>query len=185
MIKPTLVLFLVCVVIAGSLAFVNRATDDVIEARTKAEQEEFRKQVMDKADTFEMVNPEGIPQEVTEVYAAFNGTDIVGYVIGVAPKGYGGNIGMIVGVSMEGQVTGVIIGDHNETPGLGSRAKEPGFISQFTGISMKDTLTVVKQEKKSSNEIQALSGATITSRAVTEGVSAALEMAEMMIEGGN
>jgi electron transport complex protein RnfG len=57
-IKPTLVLFLVCVIITGALAAVNRVTIEIIDQRTKAEQEEFRKQLLDKADSFKQITLE-------------------------------------------------------------------------------------------------------------------------------
>jgi electron transport complex protein RnfG len=103
-------------------------------------------------------------------------------------KGYGGIIGMTVGVNADGKITGVIIGSNNETPGLGSRTTEPDFTGRFAGISLKDVLnnalTVVKQNKKEANEIQAVTGATISSRAVTKGVQAALD-AVAVVQGGD
>ncbi len=184
-IKPTMVLFAVCIVVSGALAVVNNVTMDVIEERTKVEQEEFRKQVLEQADRFTQAADVDDLDNVTDVYAGFSGDDPVGYVMSVVSKGYGGDINMIVGVDMKGQVTKVIIGDNEETPGLGSKAKESEFIDQFSGVTVNDQLAVVKQNKKAANEIQALSGATITSRGVTEGIQAALRTAEILLEGGN
>jgi len=184
-IKPTLVLFVVCAVITGALAYVNDMTQDIIFQRTQQEQEQFRKDVMGNADRFVQVNPAGISDKVAGVYEAYSqdGT-IIGYVMDVKTKGYGGTISLTVGVNTDGQVTGVIIGDNNETPGLGSKAKEPGFTGQFKEVNVNHTLSVVKQNKKSANEIQAISGATITSRAVTEGVQIALDSVKLITEGG-
>jgi len=182
--KPTLVLFLVCVIISGSLAYVNNITRDVIEESTKAEQAESRKQVMTEAESFKEVKAENISDAVTGVYEGYKGNEKIGYVMDVTVKGYGGNISMTVGVDLNGHITGVKIGDHNETPGLGAKAAEPEFINQFGDITFNDNLTVVKQNKKASNEIQAVSGATISSRAVTRGVSVALQAAGILIKGG-
>ncbi|HEY8500134.1 MAG TPA: FMN-binding protein, partial [Clostridia bacterium] len=110
---------------------------------------------------------------------------LAGYVVNVAAKGYGGDINMIVGVDNNGAVTGIIIGDNEETPGLGTKALEPDFINQFSEVSFNDKLTVVKQNKKSANEIQAISGATVTSRGLTEGVQAALDVSKKLMEEGN
>ncbi|NLD22260.1 MAG: FMN-binding protein [Bacteroidales bacterium] len=102
----------------------------------------------------------------------------------VTVKGYGGDINMTVGVDIKGHITGVKIGSHNETPGLGAKASEPEFISQFGEVTINDKLVIVKQNKKAANEIQAISGATISTKAVTEGVSAALSAADILIKGG-
>lgn len=183
-IKPAVVLFSVCIVISGALAYVNDGTKDIIEARTKAEQEQFRKEVMKQAERFVEVKPQGIFDNVTGIYEGYSGENLVGYVMDVTTKGYGGSMSLTVGIDFSGQVSGVIIGENSETPGLGSKSKEPEFISQYEEVTINDEITVVKQNKKSSNEIQAISGATITSRGVTEGVQAALDCVKYMTEGG-
>lgn len=182
--KPTLVLFIVCAVITGSLAYVNAMTKDIIDERTREAQEQYRKEVMSEADQFVQIEPDGMADKIVGIYEAYNQDTIVGYVMDVITKGYGGSMSLTVGVNIDGQVTGVIIGDNNETPGLGSKAKEPDFINQFYETTVKDTLSVVKQNKKAANEIQAISGATITSRAVAEGVQAALDSVKLIKEGG-
>lgn len=96
----------------------------------------------------------------------------IGCAVTVAPKGYGGEIEMMVGVAEDGTVTGVEILSMSETAGLGSKASEEGFRSQYLGKT--DTLTLGKGE----GEIAAISGATVTSKAVTEGVNAAVAAAK-------
>jgi len=187
-IKPTLVLFLVCVVISGSLAYVNGITKDTIQKNTQAEQEEFRRQVLQESEKFEPAEQEGMPETVKGIYTGFAGNDPVGFVVEVSPKGYGGAINMTVGVNMEGDVTGVIVGNNNETPGLGSKATGGDFIAQFSSITMKEladnVLVVVKQQPKAANEVQAVSGASISSRAITRGVQEALD-AVKIVKGGD
>jgi len=183
-IKPTLVLFVVCFVISGSLAYVNDMTKDVIEESAIAEQAESRRQVMMEAESFKKVEANGVPDAVTGVYEGYKGKEAIGYVMDVTVKGYGGNISMTVGVSLEGNITGVIIGSNNETPGLGSKATEPAFVNQFNEVGINDNLIMVKQNKKAPNEIQAVSGATVSSKAITKGVDAALSAAETLIKGG-
>ncbi len=77
-------------------------------------------------------------------------------------KGYGGDIGVIVAVNLENdQIVGVGVTTHSETPGVGSRAKtDPAFTAQFKGLSMKEPFQV----KADGGQIDAVSGATITSR---------------------
>ncbi|NLM11217.1 MAG: RnfABCDGE type electron transport complex subunit G [Clostridiaceae bacterium] len=184
-IKPTLILFIVCAVITGALAYVNGITENIILVRAEETQKQYRKEVMSEADSFVKINPEGIPEKIAGIYEAYSNDTLAGYVIDVVTKGYGGSMNLTVGINTDGKVTGVIIGDNNETPGLGSKAEETDFIDQFKEVSVNDTLTVVKQNKKSANEIQAISGATITSRAVAEGVQVALDSVKLITEGGN
>ena len=101
---------------------------------------------------------------VTAVYAA--GDD--GYVVEVAPSGFGGNITMMVGVDMNGACTGVSIVKMSETAGLGANASKDWFREQFVGLT--GTVKVTKD----GGVIDSLTGATITSRAVADGVTAAL-----------
>ena len=79
-------------------------------------------------------------------------------------KGYGGDIGLMVGINMEDDtIVGAGVTTHSETPGLGATAKDdPGFVSQFKGLSINDTYKVTNDGGK----VNAMSGATITSRAV-------------------
>jgi electron transport complex protein RnfG len=94
-------------------------------------------------------------------------------VYGVSHKAYGGDIKVIVGVLADGSINGIRILEHKETPGLGSRAAEPEFLSQFNGNGR--TGEFVWKVKKDGGSVDAISGATISSRAVTEAVDNALE----------
>lgn len=85
----------------------------------------------------------------------------------VAPRGYGGKIEMLVGVDSSGKVTGVKILNHTETPGLGANIVRPDFLKQFVGKSAGDPI----EPKK---DIDAITGATISSKAVCMGVKEAL-----------
>jgi len=84
-------------------------------------------------------------------------------------KGYGGDVGLMVAVNMEDDtIVGAGVTTHSETPGLGARAKDdPGFVSQFKGMPIKETFKVTNDGGK----INAMSGATITSRAVCAAAS--------------
>ena len=92
-------------------------------------------------------------------YVAFEGSG----------KGFGGSMGLMLGVDIEtDQIAGVGITTHSETPGLGSRAKtDPEFTNQFKGKAISETFKV----KTDGGQIDALSGATVTSRGVAEGVT--------------
>ncbi|MFR2465176.1 MAG: FMN-binding protein, partial [Clostridia bacterium] len=113
-------------------------------------------------------------------YRAENG----GVAMKVMGTGYGGDMEMAVGIDADGNVTGVSIISHGETPGLGAKATEADFIDQYSGKNAKETLTVVKGDA-AENEISAISGATITSRGVTEGVNEALQYYTVYLKEGN
>jgi Na+-translocating ferredoxin:NAD+ oxidoreductase subunit G len=89
-------------------------------------------------------------------------------------KGYGGNVGLMVGMNTdEDKLIGVGVTTHSETPGMGAKAKDdPDFIGQFKGINTTGPVKVAKDGGK----INAISGATITSRAVCSGATDAIEM---------
>ncbi|MDD6551645.1 MAG: RnfABCDGE type electron transport complex subunit G [Lachnospiraceae bacterium] len=97
----------------------------------------------------------------------------LGYVITVVTKSYGGNATFSMGVTNDGKMNGYKITDISDTPGLGMKSTEPSFMNQFKGIAV-GKYTVTKSTPKD-NEIQAISGATITSRAITNGVDAGFE----------
>ena len=97
----------------------------------------------------------------------------LGYVITVVTKSYGGNATFSMGVTNDGKMNGYKITDISDTPGLGMKSTEPAFMNQFKGIAV-GKYTATKSTPKD-NEIQAISGATITSRAITNGVDAGFE----------
>ncbi|MQN01633.1 MAG: FMN-binding protein [Lachnospiraceae bacterium] len=98
----------------------------------------------------------------------------LGYVLTVVTKSYGGNVTFSMGVTNKGKMNGYKITDTSDTPGLGLKARDdPSFGNQFKGISA-GKYSVIKG-KASKNQIQAISGATITSRAITNGVNAGFE----------
>lgn len=89
-------------------------------------------------------------------------------------NGYGGNIGVMTGVSLEtDEIIGMAVTTHQETPGLGSKAKDdPAFVAKFRGLSILDSFAV----KADGGDIDAMSGATVTSRGVCEAVTKANEI---------
>ncbi len=121
--------------------------------------------------------------KIGTVYEAKSGSDFYGYVVEAASsKGYGGNIVLYVGVAADGTVGGVSITDLSETPGLGMEA--PGFLApQFAGKKV-DRFIYTKTEAKAENEVDAISSATITTRAVTNAVNGGLRVARELLEGG-
>lgn len=159
-------LFIITAVSALVLAVVNSLTADIIAARAEAERQAAMTSVSPEATVFSELYSEDTT--IDGITGAYDGTTFVGYCVEVSPNGFGGPISMIVGVDDGGSVTGVAILEHDETPGLGSKADSPEFLDQY--LDKSGSITVNDGE----NSIDAITGATITSKAVTEGVNTAL-----------
>jgi electron transport complex protein RnfG len=166
--------------VALILALANMATIDRINFINQKAQSDARQAVLPAASDFEEINVEGLGQGdykiVKNVYAGKSSGKTIGYTIGVGPMGFGGEIDMIVGIDESGKVTGINIVNFLETPGLGTKADEPQFKDQYNGKSIDKPLVVIKNGTPKDNEIVAISGATISSNAVTEGVNTAIKV---------
>ncbi len=188
MIKPALRLFIICVVTAFCLAFVNYMTKDTIAQRIAQEAEEQRKQVMTAADTFEKLegwselDDSGL---IKEAFAAYSGDKLTGYVFSAAPSGFGGEIAVTIGVGSDSRISGVRVGNNEETPGLGSKTAEEVFLEQYQGKETGDEIKIVKRPVSADDEVQAVSGATISSSAVTSAVQASAELGEKLLKEQN
>jgi len=177
---------LIITLVAGiALSFTNIVTEGPIQQQIQKENDLARKSVLSNADSFEEVNLDEIKSTIQwndsynmiqEVYRGKSGEKNVGYTFKVLPKGYGGEIELTVGITSEGKLEGIKIGSNSETPGLGAKAVEPEFQSQYRGKTVEMELTVVKTPATKDNEVQAITGATITSKAVTDGVNAAISL---------
>ena len=161
-----IVLFVICVVTSLLLGLVNEITADRI-AEITAENTRLAMQEVLQADSYDEVEYTGGDSQVTGVYKAGD----AGYVVEVSVSGSQGMISMVVGVDTAGTVTGVSIVDMSETPGLGDKASEPEFRSQFVGTTGDAAVD------KDGGTIAALTGATVTSGAVANGVNAAVAAA--------
>ncbi len=183
-IKNTLILAAITVVSGLVLGAAYEVTKDPI-AQTQAKQkQEACQQVYPEADSFEQMDVDqdaakeaiknmGTNATVDEVYSATVDGSEAGYVITVTDKdGYGGDIQITVGVMNDGTVNGISFLSISETAGLGMRAKEPNFYNQFAG--QKADKFYVSKDGGDGQPIDALSGATITSRAVTGAVNTAI-----------
>ena len=119
------------------------------------------------------------PTMVDDMYAAWQGEALAGYCVEVTADGFGGPMELMVGVSAQGSVTGVAILSHSETPGLGDGVEDPSFLDRFLDLS--GTVRI----GTGANAVEAVSGATESSRAVAEGVNQALAaVAAYSAEGG-
>lgn len=181
-IKNTVILTLITLIAGLALGFVYEITKDPIaqakeDAKKKAWQEvfpeadmnDFEAQDVDQAAADAAIKAVGANATVDEVCKA--GED--GYVVTTTSKeGYGGNIQITVGITADGTVSGISILSINETAGLGMKATEPAFYGQYEGKQTEKF--AVSKDGGEGEPIDAISGATITSRAVTAAVNVAL-----------
>ncbi len=188
-IKLTVTLFVTCVVVAGLLGLVNSVTEGPIAEINKAKTEEAMKAVVadpegstfsDALEITEDMNAAAASAgaKVTEAYEVQAGGAAAGYALKIVSSGSQGNIEMMVGVDAEGVVTGVSIVKNSETSGIGSKvmtnqptAKGVGVLDQFEGKTAADAPLNV------GTNVDAISGATVSSKGVTTGVNAALAVA--------
>ncbi|WP_461810445.1 RnfABCDGE type electron transport complex subunit G [Faecalimonas sp.] len=194
-VKNALILTIITLVSGLLLGGVYEITKEPIHASKEKAKQEAYKSVMptakrfEKDQTFDMKKAEKILKDnkiqgcyLSEVAI---GKDKEGKVIGYAitstsKEGYGGEIQISVGISMDGTVTGMEILSINETAGLGMQAAEPTFKKQFKDV--KTDRFVVKKDDPNGN-VDALSGATITTRAVTNAMNAGLSYFQDVLGG--
>lgn len=138
----------------------------------------------DQDEANAMVADAGFSDTIDDVETALDaGGSALGYVITVTAKdGSQGSITFSVGIANDGTVNGYSITDISETPGLGMKAEEESFYSQFEGKQVSE-FTVVKQTPSADNEIEAITGSTITSKAMANGCNAAIYYFQNVLGG--
>jgi electron transport complex protein RnfG len=168
-IVPTIALCLICLVATMLLALANSVTAPIIDELAVKTEMESRKKVVALAEEFVDKNENG----VSYALGLDDKGEPLGMVFTTTAKSYGGEILVMTGVSMDGKVCGVELLSINDTAGLGMNATKPDFRNQFVGLV--NGIKVMKNSSdRNNNEITALTGATITSQAVTDAVNAAL-----------
>ena len=165
--KPALSVFLFCLITSALLAGNNLLTKDTIAQQQLLAEEAARKTVSPGADTF-------TPSEDGSYYLAQAGGETVGYVFTTTANSYGGEIQVMTGISAEGDITGVSLLTINDTPGLGMNAQREEFRDQFKKPAPPDGFQVIKSGEPGDSDISAMTGATITTQAVTDAVNKAV-----------
>lgn len=194
-IKDTLILFIITIISGCLLGYVYDLTKEPIASQEEETKLNAYSQVMKNATDFkenlkkevktaskELIDNYGTNGiEITNALTAYDHDKIAGYVIQVTDKdGFNGDIELTVGIDREGVITGVEILSIDETVGLGMNAQDEEFRNQYVGKKV-DSFTVTKSGSQKDNEIDALSGATITSNAMTYGVNGALDFYNIYI----
>lgn len=177
------ILCAITLVVALALGAVNAVTAGPIAEQNAQKIKDSLENVMPGAES-EQIN---VPEGTTVTTETKNATSVTilsaykmtkdgadaGYCVEVGPTGFGGAVDTMVGIDSDGKVTGIsVISASSETPGLGARSTEPEFQAQFAGQVGTEVAVA-----KDGGSIDALTGATITSRAVSEGVVAAAQFA--------
>ncbi|MDH8678349.1 RnfABCDGE type electron transport complex subunit G [Fusibacter bizertensis] len=188
--KTGLILLVICVIAALGLGLTNEVTKGPIAEQRFLANEQAKKEVLPDAASYADITGEDLESivsqfnPVTEAYMGLDASgNTIGYVFKSTPTGFGGNVEVVTGISNDGTVTGLRVGSHNETPGLGAKAKDADFYEQYAGKSALDQIGVSKTSSDG-NDIQAITGATISSAAITNGANASIDAFNWIIENG-
>ena len=155
---PAAVLTAICLVVSAALAGTYGMTEPIIEAAKKAEADAARVVVLPGGSDFKELSVSGLTN-IVDAYEAGNGA---GYVItGVGTGGYGGDLQVMAGIGSDGKITAVKLMDNNETTGIGSKTGDAAYTDQYKG---KDSASL--------DQVEAVSGATVSSGAFKRAVTA-------------
>jgi len=184
-IKLAAILFAITFIATLALTVCNHLTKNRIDELSAQNAEKAKQEVITGAE-FEAVGfdeKDFAGLNILEIFRAEKNGEFAGYCVNVEPTGFGGGINMFVGISPDLEtLTGIKIISMSETPGLGAKAQEESFSGQFAQ-NKKAPLKVVKNTASPlENEIDAISGATITSDAVVLGVNNAFEAVKLINE---
>jgi electron transport complex protein RnfG len=196
-VHDALILFAFTVVLGLLLGIVYGITKAPIDQVNYEKTQSAYKQVFADAASFEEVTDfdsdatktflteNGYSDEIEAVNTALDASgSVLGYVLTVTAKdGSQGSITFSVGIQNDGTVNGYSITDISETPGLGMKAQEEDFYGQFENKNV-ESFTIVKAAPSSDDEIEAISGSTITSKAMANGVNACLLYFHSELSGG-
>ena len=173
------ILCAITLVVALALGAVNAVTVDKIAQINQQKIEDSLEAVMPGAESEAIEVAEGTtvttetknatPVEILSASQMTKDGADAGYCVEVGPTGFGGTVDTMVGIDVDGNVTGIsVISAAQETPGLGANSTKPEFQEQFAGLVGAEVAV-----EKDGGSIVALTGATITSRCISEGVAAA------------
>ncbi len=177
-VKPVISLLMICVVSTALLAYVHEATKAPIAAAEEAARMESAMMVLpDGTSDIEEIKLENASELC---FAAKNSSgEVVAYAIGTSSHGYGGEIKVMTGIDKDGTIIAVNVYDNSsETPGLGANTSEESFVGGFAGKKALGVFAVSKDADKydGCESIDAVTGATISSRAVASAVTRAGEI---------
>lgn len=179
--KTGFILLLISAVSAGLLAVVNGMTVDVIaQAEFEKSVEAYQEIYGDKADTFEPIDDAKKAAlvekygDIQDVFVAKKGDEVVGYGINHKTNGYGGEMTNAIGLLNDGTIAGFRNIQNAETPGIGTQITEPTYFKGFEGKTFKNGEVKGNKEPAAEDEIPLITGATVSSTGVLEGINSIL-----------
>lgn len=177
-------ILLIITAIAGLLlGFANDLTKEAIKENSKISKEDLR-EILPIADSIKDMTIEINEEEaVKEVYEAVKGNELVGYILKVNSKGFHGPIDFVIAISKEDKISGVKVLSHSETPGLGAKISEDKFTSRFKDKPANKYLEIIKISPSNDNQVEAVSGATVSSTASGKAVNEAITFYVEKIKG--
>ncbi len=184
--KLAMVLAIIVGISTALLAFTYAITKGPIENTRFQNEMDAMKAIMPIAKDFEEIKIES-PESyngILKISKATDGNDIVGYIFMITTKGYGGNLKFLAGLDKDSKLTGMKVLEHSETPGLGAVSTTEEFQSQFKGKSTENGINYVKGTEPKEGEISAITGATITTKAITKGVNEAIDYYNKFLKKG-
>ena len=159
MIKPVIVLFSICAVVAALLSYVNSITAPIIDENTRIQAEKTRQEVLPGSTSFTEIQCDHDALDITGAYKENSG---LGYVLTSSHKGYDGPVVVTVGLDANGNIVGISADVSTETQGVGSKAGLPAYLDKYMGLS------------GNASQVDTIAGATYSSTAVKAGVNAVL-----------
>ena len=192
--KLTVTLFVTCVVVAGALGFVNQITAPKIQAALKEKTVAAMKAVVVDAENSEFSDALPLTDEMkdaaiqnggelTEAYAVTVDGEPAGYTVKIVASGSQGNIEMMVGLDAEQAVTGISVVKQAETKGIGSKVVVDNAVVKATGVPVLDqfkSMSPADMPLTVGGNVDAITGATVSTKGVTAGVNAALAVAQVL-----
>ena len=177
LINMTLTLLIVTLVASTALGYIYELTKEPIAKAKLAKKTDALKMVLPEFDNNPIEEMYKVPSDEgydsLEVYPALKNGLLVGSAIrSYSKKGFTGNVWIMVGFSTNGSVINIEVLDHKETPGLGTKMAEPKFKDQFQGVHPENFQLKVK---KDGGEVDAITAATISSRAFTDAAQRAYQ----------
>ncbi len=161
--KPIVVLCAICIVVTGALAATNNVTAPIIEAATQAAEEAARTELLPDAQGFEAVD-----LTAENVSAIYKTTNDVGVVITSSAKGYGGDVVVMTAFNPDGTIKQIKVTEQAETKGIGSNVvANADYWTRYEGLAADHELVL-------NQDVDAYTGATISSRAVLSAVNSAI-----------
>ena len=161
--KPIVVLCAICIVVTGALAATNNVTAPIIEAATQAAEEAARTELLPDGQGFEAVDV-----TAENVSAIYKTTNDVGVVITSSAKGYGGDVVVMTAFNPDGTIKQIKVTEQAETKGIGSNVvANADYWTRYEGLASDHELVL-------NQDVDAYTGATISSRAVLSAVNSAI-----------